>query len=140
MYSKLPLTLIGILTIISLGCTKNLDLTPIKSFSSNVTIRDTITNPSDIYGTWINTSNPKDTIKISEGFIERWDISSSGYFHFYKYQISVDSILIKYTGLYKVGTPPYHRTIFINTNKDSILIRGFHSVYPSSVGDIFVKN
>jgi hypothetical protein len=139
MFNKLHQLLIGTLTFLLLGCTEYVEPTPIKSTNSKGTICDTITNVSDIYGIWINTLNSQDTIHISEGFINRWDRLASGYFHFYKYQINSDSILINYTGLYKVGTPPYHRNIFINNSKDSILIQDFKSVYPGIDGDTFAK-
>jgi len=131
--------IILILTFLLIGCTEFVEPTLKKNDRAKTTISDIITNQSDIYGIWINTLNAKDTIKISEAFINRWDITASGYFHFYKYQINSDSILINYTGLYKVGTPPFHRNIFINKSKDSILIQDFHSVYPGIPGDTFAK-
>jgi hypothetical protein len=134
MLVNLHYRLIGIVALLLLGCTEYAD-SPINENA----ICDTITNQSDIYGTWINTVNARDTLRISEGFINRWDEMGDGFFHFYKYQISSDMILIKYTGLYKVGTVPYYGKIYINHSKDSILILGFQSVYPSVAGDTFAK-
>ena len=131
--------LVGILAFLLFGCTEYVETTNIDNIHAKETIYNIITNLSDIYGKWINTSNTQDTIQITEGSISRWDRYSDGYFHFYNYQIKSDSILIDYTGLYKVGTPLFHRNIFINTSKDSLLIQGFNSVYPGIAGDTFIK-
>jgi hypothetical protein len=135
MLVKLHYRLIGIVALLLFGCTEYAD----SPADFKTTICDTITNQSDLYGTWINTVNARDTIQISEGLINRWDEIGGGFFHFYKYQISSDMILIKYTGLYKVGTVPYYGKIYINHSKDSVLILGFQSVYPSVAGDTFAK-
>ena len=93
----------------------------------------------DIEGTWINTLVSWDTIHIHDTIIERWDDLSNRFAHFYTYKILTDSVFINYTGLYKVGTPPYHRKIYLNSKKDTLIIQNFHAVYPGYQGDIFVR-
>jgi hypothetical protein len=90
-------------------------------------------------GVWINASNPVDTLIISDTMITRWYILAHSYGHYYRYRIKNDSILIKYTGINKLGLPAYKRKIFINKRKDSLRIQDFHSVHPSYPGDLFLK-
>lgn len=97
-------------------------------------------NDSDILGTWVNTSNSKDTIQISDTLIARKKLEANCYYYFYKYTIKIDSIILIYKGFDKVGFLPFHKKLSLNSNKDSLTIQSFHSVYPSYQGDTFKKS
>ena len=102
-------------------------------------LNNEITN-ADIIGNWSNILDSGDVIKIlDDSTFNRWDFSSADYLNFYKYHIKTDSIIIHYYGIYKVGTPPYHRKIFLNRYKDSLTIKDFGSVWPCYRGDTFVR-
>jgi hypothetical protein len=95
---------------------------------------------SDIFGIWVNTSNTQDTVQINDTLITRWNFETNCYCHFYKYYIKTDSIILTYSGLDKVAILPYHKKLYLNNSKDSLIIQNFHSVHPFYNGDIFKKN
>jgi hypothetical protein len=100
--------------------------------------KDTISN-SDIYGTWVNTSNSQDTIQIYDSVINRWYSAANCYGHQYKFYIKSDSIILTYDGVDKMCIDPYHKKMYLNGSKDSLTIQDFQSVYPCYQGDIFKK-
>jgi hypothetical protein len=136
---KLLLFLFGIVVLLLFSCTKNSDSIDTKTVSTKGSNSKNVISNSDIMGIWVNTLNSKDVIRIFDFHMNRWDALASGFYHYYNYTIKSDSIIINYTGLYKVGTPPYHRKIYLNNSKDSLTIQNFHSVYPSNPGDTFIK-
>jgi hypothetical protein len=132
-----------ICTSILISCTKDYEYyksDPSNRHSASIRTSDrTSINKTDILGTWINTINSDDTIIIFEGKMARWERISKSFFHFYDYTLKGDSIIIDYTGLYKVGTPQYRREIYLNNSLDLLSIRNFHTVYPGYIGDKFRK-
>jgi len=137
--------LLFVCSLIIIGCTKDFensksDPTNRRSVTTSTSDYTSVINKTDILGTWINTLNSHDTIKIFDGKIKRWDNLSRGFNHFYDYTLKADSIIIDYTGLYKVGTPQYRRKIHFNNSRlDLLSIRNFHTVYPGYIGDNFKK-
>ena len=136
MKTKLIYLIICITSILFYSCVSQLndDIIEIDDSKSGIEITN-----SDIIGIWINTYNHDDTIQIFDSIIKRWNPISNSFFHYYKYNILIDTIFLKYTGLYKVMTPPYYRKIYLNNRKDSLAIRYFHTVYPSYRGDKFIR-
>jgi hypothetical protein len=139
MRNKLLICILGLVSLILIGCTTYEEPIDNDGPIYKVDISNSINNTSDLLGVWVNILNHTDTIIFFEGRIRRWDKLANGFFNFYNYRVFSDSIFLKYTGAYKVGTPPYTRKILINEFKDSILIKDFHSVYPGIKGDIFAK-
>jgi len=136
---NLHLFLPGIILLLAFGCDKNNDLLESKvEESKNSYIAKGISS-SDIIGVWVNTLNNQDTIKICDTLITRWYFLANSYGHFYKFFIKKDSIVLHYAGINKIGLPPYQRKIYLNNNKDSLIIQGFNSVHPSYPGDVFTK-
>lgn len=122
-----------------LGCsTSNDEMNPNENEENNLTDSKSISS-TDIKGIWVNTLTPWDTLMINDSIIFRWDELSNGYFHYYKYKINSDSIILAYSGYYKVGVPPCSRKIFLNNKQDSLIIQDFHTYYPSYEGDIFLR-
>jgi hypothetical protein len=139
--TKPLLLLFGILVLLLFSCNKNNDILLTKKDGSNDSGSQKVIKNSDIMGIWVNSLNSKDIMRILDSTtINRWDASANGYYHFYSYKIIVDSIILNYTGLYKIGTPPYHRKIYLNNSKDSLKIQNFNSVYPGNSGDTFIKS
>jgi len=111
-----------------LGCSVKEELNPTKGI-----------NNTDIKGVWVNTLVTWDTIRVYDTIITRWDELSSSYGHYYKYKINYDSIILDYSGTYKVGVPPCTRKILLNDKQDSLIIQNFHTVFPGYEGDKFFK-
>ena len=123
-----------------IGCSTNNDeMNPNENEDNNSTDSKSISS-NDIKGIWVNTLTPWDTLMIKDSIIFRWDELSNGYHHYYKYKINSDSIILDYSGYYKVGVPPCTRKILLNNKKDSLIIRDFHTVYPGYEGDNFFKS
>jgi hypothetical protein len=121
------------------GCSINNDeMNPNENEENNIADTKSISS-TDIKGIWVNTVVYWDTIRISDFIINRWNYISNSYFNYYEYTIEYDSIFLNYTGLYKVSLPPYHRRLFLNDKKDTLIIENFHKVFPDYQGDIFIK-
>ena len=110
------------------GCSVKEELNPAKGISN-----------TDIKGVWVNIVTSRDTLMIKDSIIFRWDELSNGYGYYYKYKINSDSIILDYSGYYKVGVPPCTRKILLNNKRDSLIIQDFHTVYPGYDGDILIK-
>ena len=110
------------------GCSVKEELNPAKGISN-----------TDIKGVWVNIVTSRDTLMIKDSIIFRWDELSNGYGHYYRYKIISDSIILNYSGYFKVSLPPYYRRISLNNKKDTLIIQDFHTVYPSYQGDIFIR-
>jgi len=122
-----------------LGCsTSNDEMNPNENEEKNLTDSKSISS-TDIKGVWVNIVTSRDTLMIKDSIIFRWDEFSNGYGHYYKYKINSDSIILDYSGYYKVGVPPCTRKILLNNKQDSLIIQDFHTVWPGYEGDIFIK-
>lgn len=127
-----------------LGCSTSNDemnpneMNPNEKKENNITDSKSISS-TDIKGIWVNTLTSWDTLMIKDSIIFRWDELSNGYFHYYKYKINSDSIILDYSGNYKIGVPTCTRKILLNEKQDSLIIRDFHTVYPGYEGDIFLR-
>lgn len=122
-----------------LGCsTSNDEMNPNENEENNLTDSKSISS-TDIKSIWVNTLTSWDTLMIEDSIIFRWDELSNGYGHYYKYKINSDSIILEYSGTYKVGVLPCTRKILLNDKQDSLIIQNFHTVYPCYEGDKFFK-
>jgi hypothetical protein len=103
-----------------------------KELNSNALI-----NKADILGTWVNTSDNKDTIVVNDTIIKRWDILDNCLCDLYLYTIKKDSIFINYIGPIKVVILANPHWFYFNIIKDTLEIRKFHEVFGD--GDFFKK-
>ncbi len=131
-------------TLLVSGCTKECeyyDSDPVNRHLSTDNLRNYIpvADNKDILGVWINIVNPLDTLIIKTSKIIRWEKLSNHLCNYYNYTIYGDSILLQYTGLYKIGCPPFHRKTLLNDNKDVLIIQDFNKVFPCYPGDRFKK-
>jgi len=94
---------------------------------------------TDLLGTWINTVNNNDTLRVSENTITRWNSEASCSCHYYDYTIATDTIILNYTGIDKIALKPYHDKISLDKEQLLLTIQDFHLVHPSYVGDVFKK-
>lgn len=101
--------------------------------------KSAISSTPELTGIWINTSNIQDTLKITDTLITRWNPLSETFWHYYRYSIKDDTIVLNYLGKYKILLPPFHRKYSLNESMDTFQIQGFETTYPGYEGEEFIK-
>lgn len=83
----------------------------------------------DLIGTWVSTSDNRDTIVVNDTIIRRWDILDNCLCDEFLYIIKKDSIFLNYIGPIKVAILSNPHWFYFNINNDTLEIRNFHEIF-----------
>jgi hypothetical protein len=131
------LLLAGIIAI-GFACSKSND----SKITNNMNLKSRIpVHYSDINGNWHNLTNTLDTLHFdsSDSILTRWYEGYPGAFHFYRFTIDVDTIILDYYAPDKVGRPIARRKILLSIGKDTLMIQNLNTVFPDYLGSIYKR-
>lgn len=131
--------LIITLSLLTFCCDKSLDQLEIEDIINAKAGGIAWNGNSDLKGVWVNTLNIRDTLIITDTIVNRWDPLADSFWHYYRYSIQNDTIILDYRGRYKILTPAFYRKFQLNKALDSLIIHDFHTAYPGYEGDQFIK-
>jgi hypothetical protein len=93
-----------------------------------------------IIGKWVNQSDNKDTLLITDTLIYRTHLATNTLIHYYSFELNNDSIKLRYLGIDKVNfINPFVHKIELSSDKKVLKIKNFKNVYPGYDGESFNK-